>query len=148
MPAPRKFDPHPGAVLTTRTDPDAGEVIYRMGGRWRLENYFRHARMHFDLDSHDSYASTDDDPDRMVPNPAKKTAHQVIKAARARYDRAVASTDAEMVAAHSPEPGTEALLTNADHDEITTELRAEVVPSSVELRWRPDDHQAAFTFSS
>ena len=24
----------------------------------------------------------------------------------------------------------------------------EVVPSSVELRWRPDDHQAAFTFSS
>jgi hypothetical protein len=23
-----------------------------------------------------------------------------------------------------------------------------VVPSSVELRWRPDDHQAAFTFSS
>ena len=25
---------------------------------------------------------------------------------------------------------------------------AGVVPSSVELRWRPDDHQAAFTFSS
>jgi excisionase family DNA binding protein len=28
------------------------------------------------------------------------------------------------------------------------DLDREVVPSSVELRWRPDDHQAAFTFSS
>jgi len=120
----KKGTPTQVHVLTTRTDPGAEEVIYRMGGRWRLENYFRYARMHFDLDSHDSYASTDDDPDRMVPNPAKKTAHQHIKAARARYDRAVASTDAEMLAAHSPEPGTEALLTNADHDEITAELRA------------------------
>src|SRR5665648_659778 len=94
----KKGTPTQVHVLTTRTDLDAGEVIYRMGGRWRLENYFRYARMHFDLDSHDSYASTDDDPDRMVPNPAKKTAHQVIKAARARYDRAVASISASVLA--------------------------------------------------
>src|SRR5665648_794721 len=67
--------------------------------------------------------------DAMTP----PTAHQVIKAARARYDRAVASTDAEMLAAHSPEPGTEALLTNADHDEITAQLRtAETTLSAAE----------------
>ena len=59
-------------ILTTRTDLGVEEVIYRMGSRWRQENYFRYARMHFDLDSHDAYATTDDDPTRMVPNPAKK----------------------------------------------------------------------------
>src|SRR5665647_943715 len=62
-------------VLTTRTDLSAAQVIYRMGARWRLENYFRYARMHFDLDSHHCYASTDDDPQRLVPNPAKRAAH-------------------------------------------------------------------------
>ena len=44
------------------------------------------ARMHFDLGSHDSYRATDDDPDRMVPNPAKKPAYaQVDKAWRALH---------------------------------------------------------------
>jgi hypothetical protein len=46
-------------ILTTRTDLTSGEVIYRMGSRWRQENYFRYARMHFDLDSHDAYATTE-----------------------------------------------------------------------------------------
>jgi len=46
-------------ILTTRGDLPAEQVIYRMGSRWRQENYFRYARMHFDLDSHDAYATTD-----------------------------------------------------------------------------------------
>jgi hypothetical protein len=45
--------------------------------------------MHFDLDSHDAYTTTQDDPTRMVPNPAKKRAHTKALAARARYDRAL-----------------------------------------------------------
>ena len=45
-----------------------------MGSRCRQENYFRYARIHFDLDSNDAYATTDDDPTRLVPNPAKKKA--------------------------------------------------------------------------
>jgi hypothetical protein len=32
---------HQVHVLTTRTDLPAGEVLHRMGSRWRLENYFR-----------------------------------------------------------------------------------------------------------
>ena len=110
-------------ILTTRTDLPVGEVIYRLGSRWRLENYFRYARMHFDLDSHDSYAVTDDDPDRLVPNPAKKKAHQHVLAARARLDRATARTDAALLAARSPAPGTTVLITNAEHDQITAEQR-------------------------
>jgi len=95
-----------------------------MGSRWRQENYFRYARMHFDLDSHDAYATTQDDPARLVPNPAKKKAHQQVLAARARYDRALAATDAAMLQAVSPPPGESVLITNTDHDGLTADLRA------------------------
>jgi hypothetical protein len=79
--------------------------------------------MHFDLDSHDAYATTDDDPTRLVPNPAKKKAHRVVLAARARYERALAATDAAMLEAVSPPPGQAVLITNADHDTLTADLR-------------------------
>jgi len=111
-------------ILTTRTDLGVEEVIYRMGSRWRQENYFRYARMHFDLDSHDAYNTTDDDPTRMVPNPAKKKAHAKVLAARARYDRALAATDAALLDAASPPPGVSVLITNTDHDTLTAALRA------------------------
>jgi hypothetical protein len=111
-------------ILTTRTDLPAEQVIYRMGSRWRQENYFRYARMHFDLDSHDAYATTDDDPTRMVPNPAKKKAHTKVLAARARYDRALAATDAALLEAVTPPPGVSVLITNTDHDALTADLRA------------------------
>ncbi len=110
-------------ILTTRGDLPVEQVIYRMGSRWRQENYFRYARMHFDLDSHDAYATTQDDPTRLVPNPAKKKAHHQVLAARARYDRALAATDAAMLAAVSPPTGQTVLITNADHDKLTADLR-------------------------
>ncbi len=111
-------------ILTTRTDLPTSEVIYRMGARWRQENYFRYARMHFDLDSHDSYAASDDDPDRLVPNPAKKKTHRGVLTARARHEQQVAATNAALLAARSPTPGTPTLLTNTEHDAITADLRA------------------------
>jgi len=110
-------------ILTTRTDLPPGEVIYRMGSRWRQENYFRYARMHFDLDSHDAYATTDDDPDRMVPNPAKKKAHKRVLTARAGYERALARTDAALLATHPITSGETVLITNHEHDAITADLR-------------------------
>jgi len=110
-------------ILTTRTDLTSGEVIYRMGSRWRQENYFRYARMHFDLDSHDAYATTEDDPTRMVPNPAKKKAHKRLLAARAAYQRALAATDAALLEAKSPPPGQPVLITNAAHDILTADQR-------------------------
>jgi hypothetical protein len=111
-------------ILTTRTDLPVEQVIYRMGSRWRQENYFRYARMHFDLDSHDAYATTEDDPTRMVPNPLKKKAHQQVLAARARYERVLAATDAALLDAVSPPQGQAVLITNADHDKLTADLRA------------------------
>src|SRR5450631_2834647 len=123
-------DEHPAAstrqihILTTRGDLPVEQVIYRMGSRWRQENYFRYARMHFDLDSHDAYATTDDDPTRMSPNPAKKKAHTKVLAARARYDRALAATDAALLETVTPPTGQSVLITNTDHDTLTESLRA------------------------
>lgn len=111
-------------ILTTRTDLSPAEVVYRMGSRWRVENYFRYARMHFDLDSHDTYRCGDDDPSRLVPNPAKKQAHREVLAARARYDRARAAADEALLALRSPKPGQTAVITNTDHDRATAGLRA------------------------
>jgi hypothetical protein len=120
----KKTTPRQVHVLTTRTDLDTAQVIYRMGARWRLENYFRYARMHFELDAHHAYASTDDDPHRLVPNPAKRAAHAGVAAARARHDRAQGRTNTAMLAARSPAPGTPTILTNQVHDAITADLRA------------------------
>ncbi|WP_146321532.1 putative transposase [Leekyejoonella antrihumi] len=111
-------------VLTTRTDLDAADVMYRMGSRWRLENAFRYGRMHLDLDSHDAYAVSDDDPDRMVPNPARKKTYANVVAARTRYDDAAARADQALLAARTPSPGTTVVITNADHDAITADQRA------------------------
>jgi transposase len=111
-------------IAATRADLPVEQVIYRMGSRWRQENYFRYARMHFDLDSHDAYATTQDDPARLVPNPAKKKAHQQVLAARARYERALAASDAALLDAVSPPPGQAVLITNAEVDRLTADLRA------------------------
>jgi hypothetical protein len=81
--------------------------------------------MHFDLDSHDAYATTDDDPTPMVPNPAKKKAHKRVLAARAGYERALARTDAALLdATHPGAPGETVLITNQAHDDITADLRS------------------------
>ena len=102
----RLIDNGKGAVrqihlLTTRTDLTPGELLFRMGSRWRQENHFRYARMHFDLDSQDAYAVSDDDAERMVPNPAKKTAHARVVSATARHAAAKAATDAALLTARS-----------------------------------------------
>ena len=83
-----------------------------MASRWRQENHYRYARIHFDLDSHDTYRATADDANRMLPNPAKKpTYHDVEKARRAMHSAETAS-DAALLDAHSPQPGTSVVLTN------------------------------------
>jgi prepilin-type processing-associated H-X9-DG protein len=107
-------------ILTTRADLTAAEIRYRMGARWRQENHYRYARIHFDLDSHDSYRAGEDDPTRMVPNPAKKTAYAQVEKARRALHSAETASDAQLLAAHSPQPGTSVVLTNAMINTINT----------------------------
>jgi hypothetical protein len=111
-------------TLTSRTDLPAGEVCWRMSSRWREENYFRYARTHFALDALDSYAAVPDDPDRLVPSPAKKTAAARVRRAEAAARAAEASRDTSLLKLRSPAPGHAALLTNQQLNELNAPVRA------------------------
>ena len=99
-------------ALTTRTDLAAGEVCWRLTSRWREENYFRYARTHFALDALDSHAATPDDPDRKVPNPARKAAAAQVRRAEILAAAAGAQRDASLAALHNPAPGQPVTITN------------------------------------
>jgi transposase len=111
-------------ILTTRRDLPAAEIRYRMGSRWRQENHYRYARTHFDLDSHDTYRAGEDDPTRMVPNPAKKPAYQQVEKARRALHSAETTRDRELLAASTPPPGTTTVVTNEMIDTINTDAHA------------------------
>jgi hypothetical protein len=109
-------------ILTTRRDLPAAEIRYRMGSRWRQENHYRYARIHFDFDSHDNYRAADDDPTRIVPNPAKKLAYRDVEKTRRALHLAETASDAALLAAHSPQPGTSVIVTNEMINTINTEM--------------------------
>lgn len=97
----------------------AGEAVYRMGSRWRQENQFRYARMHFDLDSHDSYTSTNDNEDRMVPETAKARAYQKVVAARNHHAEAAAIADIGLLALKTPAQGSDDVtVTSAMYNKV------------------------------
>jgi hypothetical protein len=111
-------------ILTTRTDLPAAEIRYRMGSRWRQENHYRYSRIHFDLDSHDTYRAGDNDPTRMVPNPAKKAAYQQVEKARRALGLAETLRDRDLLAASSPPPGATTVLTNQVINTINADVHA------------------------
>jgi hypothetical protein len=117
-------------ALTSRTDLPAGQVCWRLSSRWREENYFRYARTRFALDALDSYAAAPDDPDRMVPNPARKTAAARVRQAEAAAQAAETARDAALLQLRSPAPGQDAYLTN----QVINALAA-----PVEAAWRELD---------
>ena len=87
-------------------------MCWRLTSRWREENYFRYARTHFALDALDSHAATPDDPDRKVPNPAKKTAAAQVRRAEILAAAAQAQRDASLAALRNPAPGQPVTITN------------------------------------
>jgi prepilin-type processing-associated H-X9-DG protein len=109
-------------ILTTRRDLPAAEIRHRMGSRWRQENHYRYARIHFDLDSHDTYRAGADDPDRMVPNPAKKPAYQQVEKARRALHSAETTRDRDLLAASTPPPGVTTVVTNQMINTINTDV--------------------------
>ena len=89
-----RLDPETGhqtQVLTTRGDEDPAAIAHLMFSRWNQENFFRYMRAHYGLDALDTYATTDDDMDRMVPNPARRQADRALAEARRSLAQAQAS---------------------------------------------------------
>ena len=78
---------HQTSIVTTRTDLGVLEVAERMFARWRQENFFRYMRHEFDLDHLSTYAVEPADPERRVPNPAKKEMKKQIGALRQELSR-------------------------------------------------------------
>jgi len=141
----RSPDGHQTPILTNRTDLTAAQVAYRMGTRWRRENYFKYAREHFALDALDSYADHPDDPDRLVPNPAKARALTQVGAARGNVEDAEAGVcgaieEAE-VRARRPgsggkatvDPAAETALSAAEDDLAAAKAASRATPSHLPL---------------
>jgi transposase-like protein len=134
-------------ILTTRPAAalPAAAVIYRMTSRWREENYFRYGRAHFALDAPDTYAVTPEDPGRMVPNPAKKTAAAAVSTAKKDLAQAEAARQRKLDALRQPAPGTAVVITNqalarldapvdaARRDLAAAQAAARAVPAKIPL---------------
>lgn len=63
---------HQTSVKTTRQNIGLDEVAVRMFARWSQENFFRYARHAYNIDHMPTYAVESADPERLVPNPARK----------------------------------------------------------------------------
>jgi hypothetical protein len=110
----RRGKGHQVHILTTRGADalPAAAAVYRMTSRWREENYFRYARAHFALDALDSCAAAPDDPGRLVPSPAKKTAAAAVRTARTALATAESAQQRELGSLHHPAAGTSTVITS------------------------------------
>lgn len=80
------------AIVTSRDDLAAAEVVFRIGDRWRQENYFKYLLSEFDLDALDTYDVTPEDSQRTVPNPKRKPFDKRIRILR----KAIQELEAEL----------------------------------------------------
>jgi len=55
--------------------------------RWRQENFFKYMRQEFLIDALSDYQVEPDDPERSVPNPARKAVEEELRKARARWNQ-------------------------------------------------------------
>lgn len=93
---------HQTQVLTTRDDEDPSAIAHLMFSRWSQENFFRYMRAHYGLDALDTYATTDDDLGRMVPNPARRSADRTLAEARRALAKAQALRGEASLAGRAP----------------------------------------------
>jgi hypothetical protein len=82
----REKDGHQIAIVTSRKELPAAEVVFRLGERWRQENYFKYVREEFALDALDSHQVEAEDPERTIPNPKRKPLDKKIRALRKKIE--------------------------------------------------------------
>ena len=73
---------HQTPILTSRMDLSLVEVAFRMFERWRQENFFKYLRQEYALDALVDYQVEPDNPERDVPNPARKALDKELAKAR------------------------------------------------------------------
>jgi transposase len=73
---------HQTPILTSRMDLSLVEVAFRMFERWRQENFFKYLRQEYALDALVDYQVEPANPERDVPNPARKALDKKLAKAR------------------------------------------------------------------
>jgi hypothetical protein len=74
-------------VLTNRTDLAAVEVLYRIFGRWRQENFFKYMEEEFALDALVEYGTEESGPEGDRPNPRRRPVEKRLREARKEVQR-------------------------------------------------------------
>jgi hypothetical protein len=83
------------AIVTSRRDLSAFDVVYRMTRRWRQENFFKYLREEYALDALVDYGVEPADATRDVPNPQRKKLNAELRKALAELNQLVAEYGAE-----------------------------------------------------
>src|SRR5467141_843161 len=73
---------HQTPMVTSVWEQKAIVVAHRMFERWRQENFFKYLREEYLIDALVDYQVEPDDPNRSVPNPARKAVEKEIHTAR------------------------------------------------------------------
>jgi transposase-like protein len=131
-----RLDPatgHQTQVLTTRDDEDPAVVAHLMFSRWRQENFFRYMRAHFGLDALDSYATADEDPERLVANPARRAADKELAAARRSLAAAETKQGAEAFGGRPADAALRRAFADAQAEVDRLARSAAAVPAKVPL---------------
>jgi DNA-binding CsgD family transcriptional regulator len=78
---------HQTPIITSRWDLPAVVVAYRMFERWRQENFFKYIKAEYLIDALADYQIEPDDPNRSVPNPARKALEKEMRRTRLQLDK-------------------------------------------------------------
>jgi hypothetical protein len=116
----------PDALPDHPRRPTAGQDPLADGLTLAPGDHYRYAPMHFDLDSHDTYPATDDDPTRTVPDPAKKLAYSGIDKTSGQCIRPKPPVTVNCWPRLTPLPGTTTVLTNTTINTINTDVHTQV----------------------
>ena len=90
---------HQTPIVTSRWDLRAIVLAYRMFERWRQENFFKYVREEYLIDALADYEIEPDDPNRSVPNPARKAIEKELRRMRAQLGKLRANYAAITLAA-------------------------------------------------
>ena len=131
-----RLDPvtgHQTQILTTRDDEDPATIAHLMFSRWSQENFFRYMRAHYGLDALDTYATKDDDMDRMVPNPARQKADRALGEARRSLAKAEGTEGHAAIEGRHPDRQILDAFAAARQHVAELEAAAKAIPARVAL---------------
>lgn len=137
-----RLDPvtgHQTQIVTTLTETGPAPIAYAMFNRWSQENFFRYMRAHYGLDALDSYTTTEDDPDRSTPNPARRQADNELRAARRRLADCETVEGQASLNGRAPTPELREAFADAHTHVDQLAATAKAIPARVPLsEARPD----------